>query len=39
MTEEDSELMRLEMGSIKIRGKDAPKPVRNWGAFGLPAGV
>ena len=28
--------MRLEMDGIKIRGIDAPKPVRNWGAFGLP---
>ncbi|ORX39780.1 hypothetical protein BD324DRAFT_648407 [Kockovaella imperatae] len=36
MSEEEVELMRLEMDGIKIRGKDAPRPVRNWGAFGLP---
>lgn len=36
MDEEETELVRLEMDGIKIRGQDAPKPVRNWGAFGLP---
>ena len=36
MDEEETELMRLEMDGIKIRGQDAPKPVKNWGAFGLP---
>lgn len=38
MDEEEAELVRLEMDGIKIRGQDAPKPVRNWGAFGLPQG-
>ncbi|OCF35417.1 pre-mRNA-processing ATP-dependent RNA helicase PRP5 [Kwoniella heveanensis BCC8398] len=38
MDEEDAELLRLEMDGIKIRGQDAPKPVKNWGAFGLPSG-
>lgn len=38
MDEEDVELMRMEMDGIKIRGANCPKPVRNWGAFGLPAG-
>ncbi|WVQ71573.1 pre-mRNA-processing ATP-dependent RNA helicase PRP5 [Cryptococcus sp. DSM 104548] len=38
MDEEEAELMRLEMDGIKIRGTDAPKPVKNWGAFGLPQG-
>jgi len=38
MDEEDVELMRVEMDGIKIRGADCPRPVRNWGAFGLPAG-
>ncbi|WVF72281.1 pre-mRNA-processing ATP-dependent RNA helicase PRP5 [Kwoniella sp. CBS 6097] len=38
MDEEDAELLRLEMDGIKIRGQDAPKPVKNWGAFGLPTG-
>lgn len=36
MTEEEAELMRLEMDGIKIRGVECPKPVKNWGAFGLP---
>ena len=36
MDEEETELMRLEMDGIKIRGLEAPRPVRNWGAFGLP---
>jgi ATP-dependent RNA helicase DDX46/PRP5 len=38
MDEEDVELMRMEMDGIKIRGANCPRPVRNWGAFGLPAG-
>ncbi|WVW83208.1 pre-mRNA-processing ATP-dependent RNA helicase PRP5 [Kwoniella bestiolae CBS 10118] len=38
MDEEDAELLRLEMDGIKIRGQDAPRPVKNWGAFGLPTG-
>ncbi len=36
MDEEETELMRLEMDGIKIRGQDAPRPAKNWGAFGLP---
>ncbi|OCF55316.1 pre-mRNA-processing ATP-dependent RNA helicase PRP5 [Kwoniella mangroviensis CBS 10435] len=36
MDEEDAELLRLEMDGIKIRGQDAPRPVKNWGAYGLP---
>lgn len=35
---EETELLRLEMDGIKVRGVDVPKPVRNWGAFGLPMG-
>ncbi|WVN85262.1 pre-mRNA-processing ATP-dependent RNA helicase PRP5 [Cryptococcus depauperatus CBS 7841] len=38
MDEEEVELLRLEMDGIKIRGTDAPRPVKNWGAFGLPQG-
>lgn len=38
MDEEEAELVRLEMDGIKVRGIDAPKPVRSWGAFGLPLG-
>lgn len=36
MTEEQVELMRMEMDGIKIRGADAPRPVKTWGAFGIP---
>jgi ATP-dependent RNA helicase DDX46/PRP5 len=36
MTEEETELMRLLLDGIKVRGKDCPRPVRTWGAFGLP---
>jgi hypothetical protein len=36
MDEEDVENLRLELDGIKVRGLDAPRPVRNWGAFGLP---
>ncbi|RXK38314.1 pre-mRNA-processing ATP-dependent RNA helicase PRP5 [Tremella mesenterica] len=38
MNEEETEMVRLMMDGIKIRGQDAPRPVRNWGAFGLPSG-
>ncbi|WVR05097.1 pre-mRNA-processing ATP-dependent RNA helicase PRP5 [Kwoniella sp. DSM 27419] len=38
MDEEEAELIRLEMDGIKVRGQDAPRPVKNWGAFGLPTG-
>ncbi|KAF8165203.1 P-loop containing nucleoside triphosphate hydrolase protein [Crassisporium funariophilum] len=37
MTEEEAELLRLELDSIKIRGVDCPKPVTKWSHFGLPA--
>ncbi len=36
MTEEETENMRLLLDGIKVRGKDCPRPVRTWGAFGLP---
>lgn len=38
MSEDEVDLMRMELDGIKIRGRDCPRPVRNWGAFGLPAG-
>jgi ATP-dependent RNA helicase DDX46/PRP5 len=38
MDEEEAELLRLEMDGIKVRGQDVPRPVKNWGAFGLPMG-
>ncbi|KII94684.1 hypothetical protein PLICRDRAFT_33500 [Plicaturopsis crispa FD-325 SS-3] len=37
MTEEEAELLRLELDSIKIRGLDCPKPVTKWSHYGLPA--
>jgi ATP-dependent RNA helicase DDX46/PRP5 len=37
MTEEEAELLRLELDSIKIRGVDCPKPVTKWSHYGLPA--
>lgn len=36
LSEEQTELLRLEMDGIKIRGLDAPGPVQRWGALGLP---
>ena len=38
MTDDEVDLMRLEMDGIKIRGVDCPRPVKRWGAFGLPGG-
>jgi ATP-dependent RNA helicase DDX46/PRP5 len=37
MTDEEAELLRLELDSIKIRGVDCPRPVIKWSHFGLPA--
>lgn len=37
MTEEEAELLRLELDGIKIRGVDCPRPVTKWSHFGLPA--
>ncbi|KIM90655.1 hypothetical protein PILCRDRAFT_811102 [Piloderma croceum F 1598] len=37
MTDEEVELLRLELDSIKIRGVDCPRPVTKWSHFGLPA--
>lgn len=37
MSEEDAELLRLELDGIKIRGLDCPIPVTKWSHFGLPA--
>ena len=39
MTDEDAELLRLELDSIKIRGVDCPRPVTKWSHFGLHASV
>jgi ATP-dependent RNA helicase DDX46/PRP5 len=37
MTDEEADLLRLELDSIKIRGVDCPKPVTKWSHYGLPA--
>lgn len=37
MTDEEAELLRLELDGIKIRGVDCPRPVTKWSHFGLPA--
>ncbi|KIK65401.1 hypothetical protein GYMLUDRAFT_38855 [Collybiopsis luxurians FD-317 M1] len=37
MTDEEADLLRLELDSIKIRGVDCPRPVVKWSHFGLPA--
>jgi ATP-dependent RNA helicase DDX46/PRP5 len=39
MTDEEAELLRLELDSIKIRGVDCPRPVTKWSHFGLHASV
>lgn len=37
MTDEEADLLRLELDGIKIRGLDCPRPVTKWSHFGLPA--
>lgn len=37
MTDEEAELLRLELDSIKIRGIDCPRPVTKWSHYGLPS--
>jgi ATP-dependent RNA helicase DDX46/PRP5 len=37
MSDDDAELVRLELDSIKIRGVDCPRPVTKWSHFGMPA--
>lgn len=37
MTDEEADLLRLELDGIKIRGIDCPRPVTKWSHFGLPA--
>ena len=37
MTDEEADLLRLELDSIKIRGLDCPRPVTKWSHFGLPS--
>lgn len=37
MTEEEADLLRLELDGIKIRGVDYPAPITKWSHCGLPA--
>lgn len=37
MSEEEADLLRLELDGIKIRGVDCPKPITKWAHCGLPA--
>ena len=37
MTDEEVDLLRLELDGIKIRGVDCPRPATRWSHFGLPA--
>jgi ATP-dependent RNA helicase DDX46/PRP5 len=35
LTEEEADLLRLELDGIKVSGKDVPKPVQKWSHCGL----
>ncbi|KAI0347385.1 P-loop containing nucleoside triphosphate hydrolase protein [Trametopsis cervina] len=37
MTDEEADLLRLELDGIKIRGVECPRPATKWSHFGLPA--
>ncbi|PWN53115.1 P-loop containing nucleoside triphosphate hydrolase protein [Violaceomyces palustris] len=37
MSEEQAEVLRLELDAITVRGKDCPKPLTKWSHCGLPA--
>ncbi|KAF4602211.1 pre-mRNA processing RNA-helicase [Pleurotus pulmonarius] len=37
MTDEEADLLRLELDGIKIRGVECPRPVTKWSHFGMPA--
>ncbi|KAJ2802682.1 pre-mRNA processing RNA-helicase [Coemansia guatemalensis] len=37
LTPEEVDMMRVELGGIKIRGVNPPKPATSWSHFGLPA--
>jgi ATP-dependent RNA helicase DDX46/PRP5 len=39
MTDDEAELLRLELDGIKIRGVECPRPVTKWSHFGLHASV
>ncbi|KAJ2443117.1 pre-mRNA processing RNA-helicase [Coemansia sp. RSA 2440] len=37
LTTEEVDMMRVDLGGIKIRGVNPPKPATSWSHFGLPA--
>ncbi|KAJ1932817.1 pre-mRNA processing RNA-helicase, partial [Linderina macrospora] len=37
LTAEEVDMMRANLGGVKIRGVDCPKPAQDWSHFGLPA--
>ncbi|KAJ2695088.1 pre-mRNA processing RNA-helicase [Coemansia sp. IMI 209128] len=37
LTAEEVDMMRIDLGGVKIRGVDVPKPATSWSHFGLPA--
>ncbi|KAL5508003.1 PRP5 [Sanghuangporus vaninii] len=37
MSDEEADLLRLELDGIKIRGIDCPRPITKWSHCGLPA--
>ncbi|KAJ2732074.1 pre-mRNA processing RNA-helicase [Coemansia sp. BCRC 34962] len=37
LTPEEVDMMRIDLGGVKVRGVDAPKPATSWSHFGLPA--
>ncbi|KAJ1853759.1 pre-mRNA processing RNA-helicase [Coemansia sp. RSA 1822] len=37
LTAEEVDMMRVDLGGIKIRGVNPPKPATSWSHFGLPA--
>lgn len=39
MTDEEADLLRLELDGIKIRGLDCPRPITKWSHCGLPSSV
>jgi len=37
MSEDQADILRLELDAIAVRGKDCPKPITKWSHCGLPA--
>ncbi|KAJ1729078.1 pre-mRNA processing RNA-helicase, partial [Coemansia biformis] len=37
MTAEEVDMLRVDLGGVRIRGVNPPKPATNWAHFGLPA--